>query len=60
LMTCDGSPALWAARQPLALPPLARVMTAHRGTMEWSREPEFHALLRWPLNQSDRLKTPSS
>ncbi len=58
--TSPGSPSLWAAHQPLALPLLARVMTAHRGTMEWSREPEFHALLRWPLNQSDRLKTPSS
>ncbi len=55
-----GSPSLRAAHQPLALPLLARVMTAHRGTMEWSGKPEFHALLRWPLNQSDRLKTPSS
>ncbi len=58
--TSPGSPSLWAAHQPLALPLLARVMTAHRGTMEWSWEPEFHALLRWPLNQSDRLKAPSS
>jgi len=55
-----GSPSLWAAHQPLALPLLARVMTAHRGIMEWSGKPEFHTLLRWPLNQSDRLKTPSS
>ncbi len=55
-----GMPSLLAAHQPLALPLLARVMTAHRGIMEWSGNPEFHALLRWPLNQSDRPETPSS
>jgi len=55
-----GSSSLLAASQPLALPLLARVLTAHYGTMEWSGEPEFHALLHWPLTQSDRLKTPSS
>ena len=50
--TSSDSPSPWGAHQPLALPLLARVMTAHRGTMEWSRDPAFHALLRWPLNQS--------
>jgi hypothetical protein len=40
-----------ATHQSLALPLLARVMTAHSGTMEWSREPEFKVVLRWPLSQ---------
>ncbi len=38
----------------LALPLLARVMTAHQGAMEWGREPEFHVVLRWPLVQAQR------
>jgi hypothetical protein len=54
------SPSLLAASQPLALPLLARVMTAHRGIMEWSGKPEFHTLLRWPLTQPDCLQTAST
>ncbi len=50
-----GSSSPWSARQPLALPLLARVMTAHRGTMEWGMEPQFHTRLRWPLNLSEQL-----
>ncbi len=38
----------------LALPLLARVMTAHQGTMQWSHEPDFRVQLRWPLNLSPR------
>jgi len=60
VQTGPGSTSFHAAHQPLALPLLARVMTAHNGTLEWSREPEFHALLRWPLNQPDRQKTSCS
>jgi hypothetical protein len=41
-----------AAPQPLALPLLARMLTAHGGTLEWNRKPHFQALMRWPLNQS--------
>ena len=37
----------------LGLPLLARVMTAHHGSMEWSREPDFSVTLRWPLCQSN-------
>jgi hypothetical protein len=33
----------------LALPLLARVMTAHCGTLRWSAEPFFQVSLRWPL-----------
>ena len=44
----------------LALPLLARLMTAHQGTMEWGREPEFHVVLRWPLVQMRRAELPSS
>lgn len=57
--TSPGSPSPWAAYQPLALPLLARVMTAHRGTLDWSREPEFRALLRWPLNQTSASTHPT-
>jgi hypothetical protein len=35
----------------LAMPLLARVMSAHHGSMEWNREPDFEVRLRWPLNQ---------
>lgn len=35
----------------LALPLLARVMSAHHGSMEWIREPAFEIRLRWPLDQ---------
>jgi hypothetical protein len=35
----------------LAMPLLARVMSAHHGSMEWMREPAFEIRLRWPLDQ---------
>ena len=35
----------------LAMPLLARVMTAHHGSTEWKREQAFEVRLRWPLNQ---------
>ena len=41
----------------LALPLLARVMTAHQGTMQWGQEPGFHVVLRWPLVQSRKAET---
>jgi hypothetical protein len=45
--------------QSLAIPLLARVVTAHRGLMELSQEPEFKVVLRWPLNQPERSESPS-
>jgi hypothetical protein len=35
----------------LAMPLLARVMSAHHGSMEWNMEHEFEVRLRWPLSQ---------
>ena len=49
-----------AAPPRLAIPLLARVMTAHQGTMEWGREPGFHVVLRWPLVQSRKVETPTT
>jgi enamine deaminase RidA (YjgF/YER057c/UK114 family) len=37
--------------QALALPLLARVMSAHGGAMEWASEGRFQVHLRWPLRQ---------
>ncbi len=46
-----GSTPPLSAHQPLALPLLARVLTAHRGTIDWSFKPNFRTCLRWPLLQ---------
>ena len=56
----SSTSSLFSAHQPLALPLLARVMTAHQGTMEWSQQPQFQIVLRWPLHQANRLDTVSA
>ncbi len=56
----SSTSSLFSAHQPLALPLLARVMTAHQGTMEWSQQPQFHVLLRWPLHHANRLDSASA
>jgi hypothetical protein len=43
----------------LAIPLLARVMTAHRGQLEWNWEREFKIVLRWPLNQPNPAESSS-
>ena len=40
-----------AAHQMLALPLLARVVTAHRGSIQWTRSPDFQVVFGWPLEQ---------
>src|SRR5262249_5849987 len=52
---CAGSTSPCMAHLALALPLLARIMTAHSGKLHWSREPQFHALLSWPLDQLSAL-----
>jgi hypothetical protein len=53
--TSPDSPSPCMAHLPLALPLLARIMTAHRGTLNWSRQPDFHAVLSWPLKPSSTI-----
>jgi hypothetical protein len=43
----------------LAIPLLARVMTAHGGVMNWSRESFFIVELRWPLTQPTNIESAS-
>jgi hypothetical protein len=52
---CLGSHLPCMPHMPLALPLLARIMTAHSGKLQWSREPQFHTLLSWPLDQLSAL-----
>jgi len=47
---------LQATNRSLAMPLLARIMTAHRGVMEWTSKPGFRVLLRWPLAQQARIE----
>jgi hypothetical protein len=45
----------------LAMPLMARVMSAHHGSMEWKREQAFEIRLRWPLNQpASKASEPAS
>ena len=55
---CTGVPTsgLQATNRSLAMPLLARIMTAHRGVMEWTSKPGFKVLLRWPLAQQARIE----
>ena len=55
---CTGvqTSGLQATNRSLAMPLLARIMTAHRGVMEWTSKPGFKVLLRWPLAQQARIE----
>jgi hypothetical protein len=48
-----------ATTHSLALPLLARVMTAHHGLLNWDPRRDFEVTLRWPLVQPRRPEAPS-
>jgi hypothetical protein len=58
--TDDSTSGCCADLPKLALPLLARVLTAHQGTMKWSREPEFRVEFAWPLVHSQNAEAPST
>ena len=48
---------LQATNRALAMPLLARIMTAHRGSLAWTSKPGFKVILRWPLEQQARVES---